>query len=62
MRTTLEGGWLLDVNDVPRVFRHRQINDAHLLTLARRRGFRLLTFDAALAKLAQDQDVELLSI
>jgi toxin-antitoxin system PIN domain toxin len=49
-------------NDVPRVFGHRQITDAHLLTLARRRGFRLLTFDTGLAKLAENQDVELLSI
>jgi uncharacterized protein len=48
--------------DVPRMLGHRQITDAHLLTLARRRGFRLLTFDTALVKLAQNQDVELLSI
>jgi toxin-antitoxin system PIN domain toxin len=48
--------------DVPRMLGHRQITDAHLLTLARRRGFRLLTFDTALVKLAQNQDVELLSL
>jgi uncharacterized protein len=48
--------------DVPQMFGHRQITDAHLLVLARRRGFRLLTFDTALVKLAENQDVELLSI
>jgi predicted nucleic acid-binding protein len=48
--------------DVPRMLGHRQITDAHLMTLARRRGFRLLTFDTAFAKLAQNQDVELLSV
>jgi toxin-antitoxin system PIN domain toxin len=47
--------------DVPRLFGHRQITDAHLLALARRQGLRLLTFDSALVTLAEDQDVELLS-
>jgi uncharacterized protein len=47
--------------DVPRMFGHRQITDAHLLALASRRSLRLLTFDSALVTLAGDQDVELLS-
>ena len=48
-------------NDVPRFHGHRQVTDAHLLTLARRRGVRLLTFDAAIVALAQGRDVELLT-
>jgi toxin-antitoxin system PIN domain toxin len=48
-------------DDVPQVVGHRQITDAHLLTLARRRGLRLLTFDAGLAKHAQSSDVDLLT-
>jgi toxin-antitoxin system PIN domain toxin len=48
-------------DDVPRIVGHRQVTDAHLLTLARRRGVRLVTFDAAVAALAQDRDVELLT-
>jgi hypothetical protein len=38
----------------------RQVADGHLLTLARRRGVRLQTFDAAIVSLAQGHDVELL--
>jgi toxin-antitoxin system PIN domain toxin len=49
-------------DDVPRIVGHRQVTDAHLLTLARRRGFRLVTFDNALVKLAASHDVELLRI
>lgn len=45
----------------PRVAGHRQVTDAHLLTLARRRGTRLVTFDGGLARLADDDEVELLS-
>jgi toxin-antitoxin system PIN domain toxin len=33
---------------------HRQITDAHLLTLARSNGYRLVTFDGALATLVTD--------
>lgn len=47
--------------DVPRLAGHRQVTDAHLLTLARRRGARLVTFDSALVELSGGQDVELLS-
>ncbi|OBG31718.1 TA system VapC family ribonuclease toxin [Mycobacterium sp. E3198] len=47
--------------DVPRMAGYRQVTDAHLLALARRRGVRLVTFDTAIAALAQGQDVELLT-
>jgi hypothetical protein len=48
-------------DDVPTIVGHRQVTDAHLLTLARRRGVRLVTFDAAIVSLAQGRDVELLT-
>jgi toxin-antitoxin system PIN domain toxin len=48
-------------HDVPRMSGHRQVSDAHLLALARRRGVRLLTFDAGVRSLAEGGDVELLS-
>lgn len=48
--------------DVPAVAGYRQVTDAHLLTLARRTGMRVLTFDAGLAQLGGDQDVELLTV
>lgn len=47
--------------DVPEVSGYRQVTDAHLLTLARRSGMRLVTFDAGIRALAQGRDVELLS-
>ncbi len=47
--------------DVPRMAGHRQVTDAHLLTLARRHGVRVVTFDAGLAAMAGDADVELLA-
>ena len=40
---------------------HRQVTDAHLVTLARRCGTRLVTFDAGAHSLAGGRDVELLS-
>ncbi len=46
--------------DVPRMVGHRQVTDALLLTLARRHGVRLVTFDAGLAELSDGRDVELL--
>ena len=49
-------------DDVPPMVGHRQVTDAHLLTLARRCGTRLVTFDAALLALAEGQDVELLTV
>jgi len=48
-------------DDVPQIAGYRQVTDAHLLTLARRRGERLVTFDAGLRALAAGNDVELLS-
>jgi toxin-antitoxin system PIN domain toxin len=47
--------------DVPTMVGHRQVTDAHLLTVARRAGLRLLTFDAAIAALADGRDVDVLS-
>jgi len=47
--------------DVPTMSGHRQVTDAHLLTLARRRGVPLVTFDAGVLTLANGHDVELLS-
>ena len=47
--------------DVPRLHGHRQVTDAHLLALARRRGHHLVTFDTGLQHLASGQDVELLT-
>jgi toxin-antitoxin system PIN domain toxin len=48
-------------DDVPRLNGHRQVTDAHLLTLARRNGLRIVTFDAGLTDLAGGRDVELLT-
>ncbi len=47
--------------DVPEVAGYRQVTDAHLLTLARRSGMRLVTFDGGISTLAGGRDVELLS-
>jgi uncharacterized protein len=47
--------------DVPWMSGHRQVTDAHLLALARRRGVRLVTFDAGVLTLAEGRDVELLT-
>jgi toxin-antitoxin system PIN domain toxin len=47
--------------DVPEVAGYRQVTDAHLLTLARRSGMRLVTFDAGIRTLADERDVELLT-
>jgi predicted nucleic acid-binding protein len=46
-------------SDVPRLAGHRQVTDAHLLTLARRQGMPLVTFDGGLAG---NSGVQLLSI
>jgi uncharacterized protein len=46
--------------DVPPLVSHRQVSDAHLLTLARRHGVRLITFDRGLQTLG-GADVELLT-
>jgi predicted nucleic acid-binding protein len=52
----------LSDSDVPKITGHRQVTDAHLLTLARRRGVRLVTFDAGVLALSQGRDVELLTV
>jgi toxin-antitoxin system PIN domain toxin len=49
-------------DDVPEILGHRQVTDAHLLTLARRAGVRLVTFDAAVVTLGRGSDVELLTL
>jgi predicted nucleic acid-binding protein len=46
--------------DVPPLVGHRQVSDAHLLTLARRHGVRLITFDGGVRALG-GADVELLT-
>jgi uncharacterized protein len=48
--------------DTPRTPGHRQVTDAHLLTLARRRGVRVVTFDRRLLGLGGAADVELLTM
>jgi uncharacterized protein len=51
----------LSDDDVPKITGHRQVTDAHLLTLARRREVRLVTFDTGILALSQGRDVELLA-
>lgn len=46
-------------SDVPEVAGYRQVTHAHLLTLARRSGMRLVTFDAGIRALADGGDVDL---
>ena len=47
-------------DDVPRLGGHRQVTDAVLLTVARRHGVELVTFDAGIADLARGDGVALL--
>jgi len=47
--------------DVPPIAGYRHVTDAHLLTLARRRGVRLVTFDAGILALGDGNDVEVLT-
>ncbi len=47
--------------DVPTIVGYRQVTDAHLLTLAHRRGVRLVTFDAGTRAIAGGADVEVLT-
>ena len=49
-------------DDFPEIVGHRQLTDGLLLTLVRRHGTRLVTFDAGAAALARGSDVELLAI
>ena len=48
-------------DDVPALVGHRQVSDAHLLTLARRHKVRLITFDAGSLALGGREGVELLT-
>jgi len=48
-------------SDVPSIAGYRQVTDAHLLTLARRRGVRLVTFDAGILTMSGGTDVEVLT-
>lgn len=47
--------------DVPAITGYRQVTDAHLLTLARRRGVRLVTFDAGILRMGDGKDVDVLT-
>jgi uncharacterized protein len=47
--------------DVPDIAGYRQVTDAHLLTLARRYGVELVTFDTGISTLAGGRDVQLLT-
>jgi len=47
-------------DDVPALVGHRQVTDAHLLTIARRHGLRVITFDGGVRALG-GPDVELLT-
>jgi uncharacterized protein len=48
-------------SDVPSIAGYRQVTDAHLLTLARRRGVRLVTFDASILAMGDENDVDVLT-
>lgn len=48
-------------SDVPTIAGYRQVTDAHLLTLARRRGVRLVTFDSSILAMGDESDVEVLT-
>jgi toxin-antitoxin system PIN domain toxin len=47
-------------DDMPQLVGHRQVSDAHLLTLARRHQMRVITFDGGVRALG-GADVELLT-
>ncbi|HTQ69561.1 MAG TPA: TA system VapC family ribonuclease toxin [Solirubrobacteraceae bacterium] len=51
----------LSDDDVPVIAGHRQVTDAHLLTLARRRNVHLVTFDAGILAICDGDHVELLT-
>ena len=48
-------------SDVPSIAGYRQVTDAHLLTLARRSGVRLVTFDSSIRAIGGGNDVEVLT-
>jgi toxin-antitoxin system PIN domain toxin len=47
--------------DLPSIAGYRQVTDAHLLTLARRRGVRLVTFDSGILAMGDGTQVEVLT-
>jgi toxin-antitoxin system PIN domain toxin len=47
-------------SDVPAIAGYRQVTDAHLLTLARRRGMSLVTFDSSILAMGDGNNVEVL--
>jgi uncharacterized protein len=47
--------------DAPSIASYRQVTDAHLLTLARRRGVHLVTFDSGILAMGDGNDVEVLT-
>lgn len=47
--------------DLPAIAGYRQVTDAHLLTLARRHGVRLVTFDASILAMGDESDIEVLT-
>lgn len=49
-------------SDVPSIAGYRQVTDAHLVTLARRRGVRLVTFDSSILAIGDGNDVEVLTL
>ena len=49
-------------SDVPTIAGYRQVTDAHLLTLARRRSVRLVTFDSSVLAMGDGNDVEVLTL
>ena len=48
-------------SDVPAIAGYGQVTDVHLLALARRRGVRLVTFDASILAMGHGNDVEVLT-
>ncbi len=48
-------------SDVPAIAGYRQVTDVHLLTLARRSGVRLVTFDASILAMGEGKDVVVLT-
>ncbi len=52
----------LSAGDVPAIAGHRQVTDAHLLTVARRHGVRLVTFDKGILGMSEGNGVELLTV
>ena len=48
-------------SDIPPIAGYRQVTDVHLLTLARRRGVRLVTFDSRILSMGDEKDIEVLT-